>query len=165
MVLLSDPPNEARRAYLRGVAEGIRPDSAEGVEPTVLTVSGGPDEYYRRVKQVLREESTDAKELPMIVAPCDELASACVRALASLGQSGVPVVGMGGAPGSMAYLLRGGPGTASLACFPETYGERAVGLAVRMLNGEEVPANYYAEHALLTPSNLTQYYPDLRCRN
>jgi ribose transport system substrate-binding protein len=46
-----------------------------------------------------------------------------------------------------------------VAYFPESYGERVIALAIRILAGEKVPLTTYTNHVVLTTSNLDQYYP------
>ena len=71
----------------------------------------------------------------------------------------VTVVGTGAARDTRHFIKRGGPFRASVAYFPESYGERIVALAVRILGGEKVPLATYTNHVVLTSSNLEQYYP------
>ena len=43
---------------------------------------------------------------------------------------------------------------------PETYGERLLELALRILGGEPVPPAVYTRHAFITRDNLAEYYPN-----
>lgn len=48
---------------------------------------------------------------------------------------------------------------ASVAFFPERYGEALVRLAIDILGKRPVPPAVYADHHLVTPANLSQLYP------
>lgn len=47
---------------------------------------------------------------------------------------------------------------ASIAYFPERYGERLMQLAQSILNREPVPPAVYTEHVVLTPDNIDRHY-------
>lgn len=48
----------------------------------------------------------------------------------------------------------------SVAYFPETFGERLIPLALRILQGENVSLISYTDLVVLTQANLEQYYPN-----
>jgi ribose transport system substrate-binding protein len=52
------------------------------------------------------------------------------------------------------------PLVASVAYFPERYGERLVQLCERVLQGDAVPPAVLVEHVVLTRENWREYYPD-----
>jgi ribose transport system substrate-binding protein len=44
--------------------------------------------------------------------------------------------------------------------FPRHYGEKIIGMAASLLDGQPVPPAVYTDHLLLTPDNLSRVYPD-----
>jgi ribose transport system substrate-binding protein len=48
----------------------------------------------------------------------------------------------------------------SVAYFPENYGNRALGLALDILNGRHVPPAVFTNHELITPENVDKVYPN-----
>jgi len=47
---------------------------------------------------------------------------------------------------------------ASIAYFPERYGEKLIRLALSLLSGEQVPPAVYTEHVILDRHNIDKYY-------
>ncbi len=52
------------------------------------------------------------------------------------------------------------PFIGSTAYSPETYGERLLDLALKILRGEPVPPAVYVPHAFVTRENIEQFYPE-----
>ena len=71
----------------------------------------------------------------------------------------VVIVGLGAGRDARESLHRGGPFRASVAFFPQSYGERVIAIALKILAGEKVPLTSYTNHVVLTRANLGQYYP------
>jgi len=55
--------------------------------------------------------------------------------------------------------LRDGLTDASIAFFPEKYGEYVVPAACAMMLGQPVPAYIFVENEIITPDNVDEYYP------
>jgi ribose transport system substrate-binding protein len=125
------------------------------VAPAGFTAQDG----YRESKKIL--EHMDGRS-PRILAAAlsDFLAMGASRIAEKLGLAdSMVVVGTGGARDTRSFIKRGGPFRASVAYFPESYGERVIALALRILGGDKVPLTTYTNHVVLTASNLEQYYP------
>jgi ribose transport system substrate-binding protein len=71
----------------------------------------------------------------------------------------VAIVSQGGSADIRKTVRERGPLKACVAYFPETYGDRAISLALRILARENVPLTNYTSHVVLTPANVEQYYP------
>ena len=71
----------------------------------------------------------------------------------------VAIVSQGGSADIRNTLREKSPLKASVAYFPETYGDRVISLALRILARENVPLTSYTSHVVLTTANVEQYYP------
>lgn len=70
------------------------------------------------------------------------------------------IVGQNGTAESRVDLIRPGSALiASVAYFPEKYGEKLIKLASSILNREHTPLAMYTDHVLLDATNVKQYYP------
>ena len=52
---------------------------------------------------------------------------------------------------------------ASVAYFPERYGNYLLPLCLMRLAGRDTPPAMAVEHAMVTPANICEYYPDYEC--
>jgi ribose transport system substrate-binding protein len=94
----------------------------------------------------------------------DETAIGALDAARALGrESDVAVAGQGADSLALAELRS--PNSrliASVAYFPERYGERLVELALRFFRGEKLERRYTISHVCITRSNLADFYPSAR---
>lgn len=75
----------------------------------------------------------------------------------------VIAVGQGADRLARAALSRPGfPLIGSTMFAPESYGERLLELALRILDGHPVPPAVYSRHVFITRDNLAEYYPNSR---
>jgi ribose transport system substrate-binding protein len=90
----------------------------------------------------------------------DFLAIGASKAVEKLGLGRTTaIVGTGAARDARNIISRGGSFRASVAYFPESYGERIITLALKVLTGEDVPLTSYTNHVVLTTHNIHDYYP------
>ena len=71
------------------------------------------------------------------------------------------IVGQNGEPEARAELRS--PGTrlvASVAYFPEKYGDGLIRLALDILAHKPVPPSVFRSHQVITPENVDQFYPN-----
>jgi ribose transport system substrate-binding protein len=152
---------EVRHAAIRdSLTEGLksRPKLHVVVAPQGLT----PQHGYREAGKFFRENSSRSSRF-LIAALYDGLAVGAASAAERMGLAErVVIAGQGGASDVRRHLKRNGPLKASVAYFPEGYGERVIALALRVLAGETVPAASYTDHVVLTNANVEQYYPAMR---
>lgn len=126
------------------------------IAPPGLTTHDG----YRATKAMLRQVTKKGARI-LIAALSDPLAIGSARAAAKLGfRQNVVIVGQGGGRDGRSCIRRGGPFMGSVAYFPETFGERLIPLALRILQGENVSLISYTDLVVLTQANLEQYYPN-----
>jgi ribose transport system substrate-binding protein len=128
----------------------------------VFTASPGLTTHdgYHATKEFLQQAARRGSRI-LIAALSDPLAIGSSRAIGKLGlERRAAIVGQGGGRDGRNSLRRGGPFIGSVAYFPDTFGERLIPLALRILQGEKVPLISYTDLVILTRDNLDQYYPD-----
>ncbi len=122
--------------------------------PTITVQDG-----YRAAKETLLALGNKAQRI-LIAALGDGPAIGACRAVKQLGLvDRVAIVSQGGSADIRSTLREKGPLKASVAYFPETYGDRVISLALRILARENVPLTSYTSHVVLTTANVEQYYP------
>lgn len=126
------------------------------VGPPVLTTQDG----YAHTKELIRRTNFNSGRI-FIAALTDPPAIGAERAVKEAGiQDKTVIVGQGAGRDVRVRLRRGGPFKASVAYFPEGYGERVLAIALRILAGEKVPLTSYTNHVLVTSANLVDHYPE-----
>ena len=125
------------------------------IAPAALSVN----EAHIAVRKVLAALPAGSKHL-LLAAITDPPGFGAEKALreAGLAEDAV-IIGHGGARDARRHIEAGGPFRASVAFFPDSYGERILSLAVRVIEGDKVPLACYANHVVLTAENLREYYP------
>jgi ribose transport system substrate-binding protein len=144
---------------LHAISKGFR-----SVSPTDIRVPApafAPHEGYGFTKVFPFPRPRKHSTRVLIAALTDPLAIGAERAIGELGMNDCTmIIGHGGALDARARLAKGGPFRASVGYFPESYGERVMGLALKILGGESVPLISHTHHVILTKDNLSEYYPD-----
>lgn len=118
------------------------------------------DGYYATSEFLQQLPHSDSRIL--IAALSDPLAIGASRAAARTGfEKHVAIVGQGGGSDGRNVIRRGGPFMASVAYFPDTFGERLIPLALKILEGGKVPLISFTDLVVLNRANLDQYYPNV----
>jgi ribose transport system substrate-binding protein len=140
---------------LRRAAIGWSVPQVEISEPGVTKQDG-----FRLAKPFLRRMMKNG--LPVLIAAfSDPLAIGAERAIKEAGlQKKSIIIGQGGTAEARKYIAREGPFKASVAYFPEHYGERVLKLAIKVAEGERPPLVTYIDHVVLTKDNLKAFYSD-----
>jgi ribose transport system substrate-binding protein len=91
----------------------------------------------------------------------------CLGALRAFEEAGRTenclIVGQNGCFEARRELRRAGsPYIASVAYFPEQYGEAVIAVAIDLLERRNPPRSTFVKHALLTPENVDLHYPNDR---
>jgi ribose transport system substrate-binding protein len=95
-----------------------------------------------------------------IYAANDTMALGVIEAVGgSATDSGVIVIGTDAVPEAI-QAVKDGRLTATIAAFPYQLGYNGLVLAVRALEGQEIPAEVQAPMELITSENVQQHYPD-----
>ena len=151
--------NEARiqgqREGLESVIGRIPDDRVQSLDAPVVF-----DEVIPFVTSLLPSLSTDAHIA--IIALNDDGAIGALLTFEAAGRLGQVVAAGQGA----GRLARGAmcrpdyPLVGSTMFAPESYGERLLELALRILDGHPVPPAVYSRHVFITCENLAEYYPN-----
>jgi ribose transport system substrate-binding protein len=111
------------------------------------------------MRKHLRE--TQAKRI-LVGAADTSSALGALRAFQEAGRArDCAIVGQNGEPEARAELRS--PGTrlvASVAYFPEKYGDGLIRLALDILAHKPVPPSVFTSHQVITPENVDQFYPN-----
>jgi len=143
-----------------GLLEALKKQSPKGSLPEVKVAPCGVtmQDGYQLTKQFLREKNRRPLRL-LVAAFSDPLGIGAKRALkeAGLGESSV-IASQGGTIEARRHIRRGGTLKATVAYFPESYGETVLKLAIKILEGEHPPLTTHTDHILLTADNISEFY-------
>ena len=149
------------KARMRGVAAGI--SEVVRLPAACRTTSVDGDGQFQtsleRVRKCLRE--TKSKRI-LVGAANDSSALGALRAFEEAGRAQeCAIVGQNGEPEARAELRL--PNTrmiASVAYFPEKYGDGLLRLALDILARKAAPPAMFTTHQILTPENVEHFYPN-----
>lgn len=155
---LSAPENRAR---LTGAVEGIREVLGDVPESKIIHLDGLAHREASRLACAEVFSSLPAKSRVLISSFNDVSAVGALQAVcAAKHEKRAAIVGQNGTAESRAELLLPQSALiASVAYFPEKYGEKLIRLASAVLAHEKTPLAVYTDHLLLDHSNVQQYYP------
>jgi ribose transport system substrate-binding protein len=150
-------PKARMRGMTTGITEVLR--MPEGTRTISLDGDGQFQTALERVRKHLRE--TTAKRV-LVGAANDSSALGALRAFQEAGrESECAIVGQNAEPEARAELRS--PNTrliASVAYFPEKYGDGLIRLALDILGRKAVPPAIFTSHQTITPENVDHYYPN-----
>jgi ribose transport system substrate-binding protein len=90
----------------------------------------------------------------------DTMALGVAEAVANSGKQGqVIVVGTDGVPDAI-QSIRDGNMSATVASFPYEMGRTALEVAIRLLEGQDVPGTVVSQQELITADNIDEYFPE-----
>ncbi len=99
----------------------------------------------------------------MLLAINDQSVTGMLRAVQQAGRQGDPIAVGNGA--DELETLAGEEGLiASVAYFPERYGNYLIPLGLMALAGRSLPPAVLVEHLMVTRANICQYYPEFPCQ-
>lgn len=140
-------------------AQGVLRKNIPGSWVTTHLESRG--EFLRAFELTRKHLQNNARRRTLLTGVNDYAVLGALRAFEEAGRANVCLaVGLGGIPEGRRELRM--PNTrlvASVAFFPERYGESAIGLALDLLQAKTVPPALYAPVQLITPKNVDQFYP------
>jgi ribose transport system substrate-binding protein len=150
-------PKARIRGLLAGLAEVIR--MPEQCRTVPLDGDGQFQTSLERVRKHLRQSK--AKRI-LVGAANDSSALGALRAFQEAGRAeDCVIVGQNAEPEARAELRS--PRTrmiASVAYFPEQYGDGLVRLALDILLRKAVPPAVFTKHQIITPENVDHFYPN-----
>lgn len=154
--------NTEVRARVSGVLVGLRETLGEVRESAVTHLDGQAHRESSRaaMAQLLRRLKPGAR---LLVSGFNDLSA--VGALEAVRAAGrereVAIVGQNASHEARLELRkRASRFIASVAYFPERYGEKLLRLVAAIVNGEQVPPALYTEHLVLDRHNVDQFYPE-----
>jgi ribose transport system substrate-binding protein len=93
----------------------------------------------------------------------DDVAIGAIKAAQSSNRLGdLYVVGQGGDPTSWPYLCGKNPfknWVGEVGYFPQRYGQQVIPILLKLIKGKKQPKTIYLKPHVLTPSNITSFYP------
>lgn len=149
------------KTRLRGIGVGIGETIRAGEQWRTVSVDGDGQfqTTHERVRKYLRE--TKAKHI-LVGAANDSSALGALRAFQEAGRANdCAIVGQNAESEARAEMRT--PNTrlvASVAYFPEKYGDGLIRLALDILGGKAVPPALFTTHQIITPENVDHFYPN-----
>jgi ABC-type sugar transport system substrate-binding protein len=90
----------------------------------------------------------------------DTMALGVVEAVANADKTGqIIIVGTDGVPDAIRAIREGGL-SATIAAFPYEMGRTAVEVAIRLLEGQDVPGTVVSQQELITQENVDEFFPE-----
>ena len=149
------------KTRVRGISVGINESLrlAEHCRTVSVDGDGQFQTAHERVRKYLRESR--AKRI-LVGAVNDPSALGALRAFQEAGRANdCVIVGQNAEPEARAEIRV--PGTrfiASVAYFPEKYGDGLIRLALDILGGKPAPPAVFTTHQIITPENVDHFYPN-----
>lgn len=151
----------ATMARLTGTVEGLNNTLNIDASTRVIHVDGLASIETSRVACLRVFKSLPRRSKMLISCFNDLSAMGAVQAVRALGVADqVAIVGQNGTAEARAELaLTSSPLIATVAYFPERYGEELLKLAATVIAHQKTPLAVYVDHILLNRTNLRRYYP------
>ena len=150
-------PKARIRGMQTGIAEVIRvPERCRNA-----TVDG--DGQFQTTLERVRKHLRESKARRVLVgAANDSSALGALRAYQEAGRAGeCAIVGQNAEPEARAELRSASTRMiASVAYFPEKYGDGVLKLALDLLSRKAVPPAIFTTHQIITPDNVDHFYPN-----
>ena len=149
------------QARIRGVQSGI--GEVLRVPERCRTVSVDGDGQFQTTLDRVRKQLRESKAKRVLVgAVNDPSALGALRAYEEAGRAGeCVIVGQNAEPEARAQLRSANTRLiASVAFFPEKYGDGLLKLALDILSRKAVPPAVFTTHQIITPENVDHFYPN-----
>jgi ribose transport system substrate-binding protein len=149
-------------ARMSGVLAGLKEALHEALE-TCPVVSLDGDGQFKTSLEKVRKHLRESKARRVLVgAANDPSALGATRAFQEAGRAGTcAIVGQNAEPDVRAELREvRTPLIASVAFFPERYGDGLIKLAFDILGHRRTPPALFIRHQLITPENVDHFYPN-----
>ena len=99
----------------------------------------------------------------LVLGANDDVAVGAIKAAQSANRLGdLYIVGQGGDPTSWPYLCGKTPfknWVGEVGYFPQRYGDQVIPILLNLIKGKKEPKTIYLKPHVLTPKNITSYYP------
>jgi ribose transport system substrate-binding protein len=149
------------KARIRGITNGIA--EVLRVPESCRTVSIDGDGQFKAALERTRKHLRETKSKRILVgAANDPSALGALRAFQEAGRANhCVIIGQNAEPEARVELRE--PNTrfiASVAYFPEKYGDGVIRLALDILTGKASPPAVFTHHQVITPDNVDHFYPN-----
>jgi ribose transport system substrate-binding protein len=160
LLLKADAAGPLPQLRLSGAQVGIR-EVLPQLEENAFTFLETKWDFLQAFEAVRRYLRRVPQQTTLITGINDMTVLGALRAFEEAGRSqDCAAVSLGGIPDARAELRRKGTRLiASIAFFPERYGDDIIRLALDVLHKRNVPSAVYAPYQLVTISNLSRLYP------
>ncbi len=148
-------------ARLRGVVAGLHDAVPEAARWRLVAIDGD-GQFKTTLDAVRRHLRTSRARRTLVAAANDPSALGAVRAFQEAGRAGdCAVIGQNAEPDARAELREPRtPLLASVAYFPEQYGDGLIRLALDILSRRRVPPAVFMHHQIITAQNVDHFYPN-----
>ena len=144
-----------------GVLAGLRETLRSAAAKVVVRIDG--DGQFKTSLEKVRRHLRESKARRILVgAANDQSALGAVRAFQEASRDAhCAIAGQNAEPDARAELRgRRTPLVASIAYFPERYGDDLIRLALDILERRPVPPAMFVRHQVITPENVEHFYPN-----
>jgi ribose transport system substrate-binding protein len=147
---------------MSGVLAGLKETLRETIDSCRVVSLDADGQFKNALEKVRRHLRTSRAEHVLVGAANDPSALGAGRAFQEAGRAGTcAVVGLNGEPDARAELREPRtPLIASVAFFPDHYGEDLIGLASDILAGRRTPPALFVRHKVITRDNVDHLYPN-----
>lgn len=147
---------------MSGIVNGLTEAWREGMQGRKLVTVDGDGQFKLSFERVRRHLSRSDRKRVLVGAVNDSSALGAARAFQEAGRAATcAIVGQNGEPDARVELREPRtPLIASVAYFPERYGEELIALALDLLAGRPTPPAKFVKHQVITPANLDHFYPN-----
>jgi ribose transport system substrate-binding protein len=148
-------------ARIKGVTTGIHETLRDTQSCPTVTIDG--DGQFKTSLERVRGHLRRSRSTHILVGTAnDPSALGAARAFEEAGRAGsCAIVGQNAEPDARAELRQPrSPLIASVAYFPERYGDGLIKLAIDILTKKAVPPAVFVHHQVITRENVDHYYPN-----
>jgi ribose transport system substrate-binding protein len=149
------------QARIRGVQTGIG-EVLRMPEPCRTVSIDGDGQFQTALERVRKHLRESRAKRVLVGAANDPSALGALRAFQEAGRAKeCAIAGQNGEPEARAELRSGNTRlVASVAYFPEKYGDGLLRLALDILARKAVPPAVFTNHQIITPDNVDHFYPN-----
>ncbi len=149
------------QSRLTGALDGII-EVLPACSKTPMARLNGNGQYETSLQAARKRLRGSARRNCLVAAVNDPSALGALRAFEEAGREQCcAVVGQNASEEARDELRRKGTRfIASVAYFPENYGNEILALALDILNNKPVPPAVFTKHRLITPANVDRFYPE-----
>lgn len=149
------------QARIRGVQAGIG-EVLRMPEPCRTVSIDGDGQFQTALERVRKHLRESRAKRVLVGAANDPSALGSLRAFQEAGRAKeCAIAGQNGEPEARAELRSGNTRlVASVAYFPEKYGDGLLRLALDILARKAVPPAVFTNHQIITPDNVDHFYPN-----